>query len=29
VAAAFADAQEGPDLEFVRSLVAYVVDRKV
>jgi geranylgeranyl pyrophosphate synthase/uncharacterized protein with NAD-binding domain and iron-sulfur cluster len=29
VAAAFADAQEGPDLEFVRSLVTYVVDRKV
>jgi hypothetical protein len=26
---AFADAQEGPDLEFVRSLVSYVVEREV
>jgi geranylgeranyl pyrophosphate synthase len=26
---AFVDAQEGPDLEFVRSLVSYVVEREV
>ena len=29
MAAAFADAQEGPDLEFVRTLVGYVIDREV
>jgi hypothetical protein len=26
---AFAGAQEGPDLQFVRTLVGYVIDREV